>query len=192
MRHSVKTCLTLLSEIHSKSIPDIIAEVKDRLLPPIFAKPLRALPFNMQIGNIDAITFCLSLENGFLPFNDELLRLLHESLALADAEDSALIGKGSPYKSATSLVNLRVVCIKLLSTAMTSAEFSHAKQESTRSRIIAVFFKSLYSKSPEIVDIAFKGLQLILQQQQKLPKNLLQAGLRPILVNLSDHKRKHL
>jgi transformation/transcription domain-associated protein len=144
----------------------------------------------MQIGNIDAITFCLSLENDFLPFNEELVRLLLEALALADAEDQALIGKGSPYKSASSLVSLRVVCIRLLSTAMNHPEFSSTKQESTRSRIIAVFFKSLYSKSPEIVDIAFKGLQLILQQQQKLPKNLLQAGLRPILVNLSDHKRK--
>lgn len=151
-------CLESISKVQNRSVSEILLEVREKLLLPIFAKPLRALPFQMQIGNIDTITYCMSLQNEFLPFTDELLRLLLEALALADAEDQALIGKGSPYKSASSLVNLRVVCIGLLSAAMTNTAFSNANQEATRSRIIAVFFKSLYSKSPEIVDMAFKGM----------------------------------
>ena len=52
-----------------------------------------------------------------------------------------------------------------------------------------MYFKHVYSQSPEIVDIAHEGLRDVLQQQAKLPKEVLQAGLRPILVNLADAKR---
>lgn len=47
----------------------------------------------------------------------------------------------------------------------------------------------MYSSNPEIVDIAHEGLRDVLQQQSKLPKEVLQSGLRPILVNLADAKR---
>jgi transformation/transcription domain-associated protein len=52
-----------------------------------------------------------------------------------------------------------------------------------------VYFKHVYSSNPEIVDIAHEGLRDVLNQQSKLPKDVLQAGLRPILVNLADAKR---
>ncbi|BFZ59893.1 transcription-associated protein 1 [Saitoella coloradoensis] len=191
VRDAVKSSFKLLAELTGKELHELLAPVRDRLLSPIFTKPLRALPFAMQIGHIDAITFCLSLKPTFLEFNDELLRLLHEALALADAEDEALVtvSETSQYKNATSLVNLRVVCIKLLSKAMACSDFSSPQQAQTRGRIISVFFKSLYSKSNEVVDVANQGLRQVLAQNNKLPKDLLQGGLRPILMNLSDHKR---
>ncbi|KAJ8604234.1 hypothetical protein MRB53_041886 [Persea americana] len=146
---------------------------------------------NNQIGHIDAISFCMALEPAFLDFNEELLRLLHEALALADADDDAFVNvsKTSQYKSASSLVSLRIVCIKLLTIAVASPEFSTTSQAQSRSRIISVFFKSLYSKSADVVEVANIGLKQVLNQNHKLPKDLLQAGLRPILMNLSDHKR---
>ncbi|KAI8907173.1 hypothetical protein EDD86DRAFT_232632 [Gorgonomyces haynaldii] len=179
VRDAVQSMFVTLTEIKNTQIPDLLMPVRDRLVAPIFTKPLRALPFALQIGHIDAITYCLNLRPSLLQFNDELIRYLHEALALADAEDQALASKGSHFKSAVSVINLRVVCIKLLSAAMSAPEFSSSPREATtRARIIAVFFKSLYAKSPEVVD-----------QQHKLPKDLLQSGLRPILVNLSDHRR---
>lgn len=56
-------------------------------------------------------------------------------------------------------------------------------------RIISVYFKFMYSPSPEIVEVAHQGLKSVLTIQTKLPKDILQTGLRPILVNLADARR---
>ena len=56
-------------------------------------------------------------------------------------------------------------------------------------RITGVYFKSLYSSSPEVKDVAHDGLRTVLEHQNRLPKDLLQTGLRPILMNLADPKR---
>ncbi|KAI7852465.1 hypothetical protein BDC45DRAFT_550494 [Circinella umbellata] len=188
VRETIQSSFQLLADLTGNEVTELLAPVRERLVAPIFAKPLRALPFAMQIGHIDAITYCLTLRPPFLEFNEELIRLLHEALALADAEDQALVSRSSQYKNATSLMNLRIVCIKLLSAAMACSDFSSQRQTHTRARIIQVFFKSLYSKSPEVVEAAHRGLKQVLAQQHKLPKELLQQGLRPILTTLSNHK----
>jgi transformation/transcription domain-associated protein len=161
VRESIQSAFQLLADLTGNEVTEILTPVRDRLLAPIFAKPLRALPFAMQMGHVDAITYCLSLRPPLLSFSEELVRLIQEALALADAEDQALVSKSSQYKNAASLTNLRVVCIKLLSAAMANAEFNTPRQVTTRSRIISVFFKSLYSKSNEVVDCAYKGILLL-------------------------------
>ncbi|QSS58129.1 hypothetical protein I7I51_07552 [Histoplasma capsulatum] len=168
---------------------ELLAPVKDRLLQPIFNKPLRALPFPTEIGFIDAITFCLGLHHGIVTFNDQLNRLLMESLALVDVDDESLAPKPNEFKTAEQIVNLRVSCLRLLSMAMGFPEFASGPQNTGRARVIAVFFKSLYSRSPEIIEAANSGLRDVLTQTNKLPKDLLQNGLRPILMNLQDPKR---
>ncbi|GAN05230.1 conserved hypothetical protein [Mucor ambiguus] len=188
VRETIQSSFQLLADLTGNEVTELLAPVRERLVAPIFAKPLRALPFAMQIGHIDAITYCLTLRPPFLEFNDELTRLLHEALALADAEDQALQSRNSQYKNTTSLMNLRIVCIKLLSAALACSDFSSQRQTHTRARIIQVFFKSLYSKSLEVVEAAHRGLKQVLAQQHKLPKELLQQGLRPILTTLSNHK----
>ncbi|KAJ2389322.1 transcription-associated protein 1, partial [Coemansia sp. RSA 2603] len=190
VREVAKACLTILVNVTCCTVTALILPFRDRLLGPIFSKPLRALPHNMQIGNIDAITYCLSLDPPFLEINEELVRLLSEALALADAEDQALVNHPAQVRSNTvSLTHLRHVCIRMLTAAMVRPEFSESKNSPTRARIISVFFKSLYHKSAEVVDAANDGLKHVLSQQQKLPRELLQTGLRPILLNLSDYKR---
>ncbi|KAJ3344480.1 hypothetical protein HDU83_005150 [Entophlyctis luteolus] len=189
VRETIQEVFKQLATLTGTQISDMLTPVRERLLQPIFSKPLRALPFALQIGHIDAITYCLNLRPSLLQFEDQLIRLLSEALALADAEDQALVSKPSHYKNSASLTNLRVVCVKLLSAAMACSDFSGTRQVNTRARIIAVFFKQLYSKSSEVVDVAYQGLALVLSQQQKLPKELLQAGLKPILVNLQEYKR---
>ncbi|KAI8988247.1 hypothetical protein BDF20DRAFT_910766 [Mycotypha africana] len=189
VRETIQSSFQLLADLTGNEVTELLAPVRERLVAPIFAKPLRALPFAMQIGHIDAITYCLTLRPPFLEFNDELTRLLHEALALADAEDQALVSRSSQYKNTTSLMNLRIVCIKLLSAALACSDFSSQRQIHTRARIIQVFFKSLYSKSVEVVEAAHRGLkQVLAQQNTKMPKELLQQGLRPILTTLSNHK----
>lgn len=188
VRETAKEALSVLSKVTSVPISTMIKPSKGILLAPIFGKPLRALPFHMQIGNIDAITFCLGLEDTFLEFNDELNRLLSEALALVDADDESLTNMNSvaDYNTTEQLINLRVVCINLLSLALTKQEFSNPQ---VRTRILSVFFKTLSSKSTRIIDATHAGLKRVLSQNSKLPKELLQSGLRPMLMNLSDYKK---
>ncbi|KAG9303929.1 hypothetical protein G9A89_005839 [Geosiphon pyriformis] len=188
VRESVQASFKLLAELLGCEVTDILTPTKDALLTPIFGKPLRVLPPLMQIGYIDAITYALSLRPPILEYSDDLNRLLNESLVLVDSEDQALVGRATNYKNSATVTNLRVVCIKFLTAAMASPDFHSPRHVPTRARIIGVFFKSLYSRVPEIVEVSNKGLASVLQQQ-KLQKDLLQAGLRPILVNLSDHKK---
>lgn len=191
VREVSQEALKVLSEATGVPVATIMGPCKHLLLTPIFGKPLRALPFPMQIGNIDAITFCLNLDNSFLTFNDELNRLLLEALALVDAEDESLANVHRLYEHRTSkqLVELRVVCIKLLSLALTKPGFSLGSLSEARIRILGVFFKALCNKSTEIINAAHLGLKASLDESAKLPKELLQNGLRPMLMNLSDHKK---
>ncbi|EEB09408.1 transcription-associated protein [Schizosaccharomyces japonicus yFS275] len=191
VRSTVQNVLETASRTNNISVKDLLSPVKDRILAPIFGKPLRALPFALQIGHIEAITYCLSLKPAFLDYSDEFVRLLREAIALADAEDEAFLSiiKSSQVKSSNALNELRVTCLKLLLTALRTLRFEQPHQLQTRNKITSIFFKSLYNPAEDIFVIANSGLKEILSQNQKLPKEILQSGLRPILVNLSDHQR---
>lgn len=157
VRETVQSLFSVLADLKNKTLTELLLPVKDRLLAPIFTKPLRALPYNFQIGHVDAVTYCLYLP-GFLNNTEELFRLIQEALAFTDAEDSSSgVSKFSQSKSASSVISLRVVCIKMLTAVMRSAEFLGSREATTRARIIAVFFKSVYCKSPEVIEIALIG-----------------------------------
>ena len=204
VRKTAQQATQSLAELNGVSLTEFIQPVKVRLLKPIFTKPLRALAFPMQIGHMDAITFCMTLQPPLLelegdkdrpegaPLEDmeiSLGRLLTEALGIADADDAALTGgKPSHHASSTQLTQLRIVCVKLLSAAMASADFLATKHTAMRNKILQVYFKLLYAKSPLVVNAAYECLKMPVQQG-KLPKDLLQSGLRPVLVNLGDHKR---
>lgn len=193
VRLAAQNAFSILAEAVGAEVHELIEPVKNMMLPLIFNKPLRALPFGAQIGYIDAVAYCLKLPN-IVEYNDMLTRLLMECMALADADDETLTTKPSEQRNAENIVNLRVGCIKLLTVAQTIPEFggsptTSSQSTQTRSRVIAVFFKSLYSKSPEVVEAANTGLKTILQATSKLPKDLLHAGLRPILMNLQDPRK---
>lgn len=189
VREAAQKSFAVLAEVIGAEVHELLVPVKERLLQPIFNKPLRALPFATQIGYIEAITYCLSLERNLVEFNEPLNRLLMESLALADAEDELLASKPGEFRTTQLIVSLRVSCIKLLSLAMGFSEYASPQQSQSRSRTISVFFKTLYSQSPEVIEAANSGLKAALLQRNKLPKDLLQSGLRPILMNLQDPKR---
>ncbi|ODQ81952.1 hypothetical protein BABINDRAFT_160169 [Babjeviella inositovora NRRL Y-12698] len=191
VRETAQEALRILATTTNIPLAKLIEPSKNVLLTPIFGKPLRALPFPMQIGNLDAITFCLGLENTFLQFNEELNRLLIEALTLVDAEDESLTSANRvfEYRTSEQLVKLRVACIRLLSLALNNAEFVASRGGQTRIKILAVFFKTLCAKSSEVINASHMGLKLVLSQNAKVPKELLQSGLRPMLMNLLDHKK---
>ncbi|VDC00096.1 unnamed protein product [Peniophora sp. CBMAI 1063] len=143
----------------------------------------------MQIGMIDAMRYVAALDPPLPEVNDELSRLLHEVLALADAGDQTLMGRGNNARqSAREIMRLRIACIRLLSASLPLTDY-YSRQPTTRRKLTAVYFKSLYSTSPEVKEAAHDGLKVLLAHQSRLPKELLQTGLRPILMNLADPKR---
>ncbi|KAH8652325.1 hypothetical protein BX600DRAFT_386637 [Xylariales sp. PMI_506] len=189
VRETARRSLGIIAKAVNSEIWEILEPYKERLLNSIYPKPLRALPFSTQIGYIDAVAYYMSLKNDFVPFDDSLNRLLMESLALADATDESLAGKPAEFRTHESIVNLRVACIKILSKAMSFEDFASGQNNPTRTKIVSVFFKCLYSESKPTIDAAKDSLRAVLTQTNKLPKDLLQQGLRPVLANLQDPKR---
>jgi len=210
VRETAQLALRTLSTTLQMPIHDLVNAVKDPLIQPIFNKPLRALPFAAQIGYIDAVTFLLDMEHDVLLFNEELHRLLYETLALVDADDESLAQKPYEHRTQESIVRLRVSGLKLLTTAIRFPGFSgsgsqqqNSQQQSSqsgsqssqlagghhRARVISIFFKSLYSKNKDVAAAANAGLKIVLAATQKLPKDLLQNGLRPILMNVQDPRK---
>ena len=133
VRKAAQGCISLLAELTGKTIVDLLMPHRDRMLASIYTKPLRALPFPLQIGMIEGIRYCISLQPPLPELNEELLRLLHETLALADADDMALVGRNNPRQSAMEIIKLRVACIKLLTASMPMTDF-FSKQHQTRQR----------------------------------------------------------
>ena len=132
VRQAIQTCIEILVELTGKSAHELLMPHRDRILTAIYTKPLRALSFPIQIGMIDAVRYCISLNPPLPELNDELLRLLHETLALADADDLNL-GRGNLRQNGFEVVKLRVACIKLLTTSMPMTDF-FSKQHQTRQR----------------------------------------------------------
>jgi transformation/transcription domain-associated protein len=133
VRRAAEQSLDLLGELVEHPVTTLLIPGRDRMLQSIYTKPLRALPFAMQIGMIDAMRYVVSLNPPLPELNDEFLRLLHEVLALADAEDGALIGRGNARQSTQDVMRLRVTCIRLLTAAMPLTDF-FSKQTNTRQK----------------------------------------------------------
>lgn len=199
VRETAKRALEIVAKELGVEVYELLEPTKERSLTPIYNKPLRALPFLVQIGFIDAVTYFMSLKHDFVVFDDHLNRLLMESLALADAPDESLAGKPLEYKNSENIVNLRVACIKMLTTAMGFEDFlppedtQNSAQKlpvnATRTKIVSVFFKCLYLESKQTIEAANDALRVVLSQKTKLPKDLLQNGLRPVLASLQDPRR---
>lgn len=133
VRQASQTCIGLLVEFSQRPAAEILMPHRDRMHHTLFTKPLRALPFATQIGKIEATRYCVSLEPPLIEVGDELIRLLHETLGLADAEDLALLGRVSSRQSRIEVTKLRVVCIKLLTAAMPLTDY-FSRQHQTRQR----------------------------------------------------------
>ena len=189
VRNAARTALEIISEVVGAEVYEIVAPFKTTLLKQVYNKPLRALPFSIQIAYIDAVTYCMELKHDLVEMDDSCNRLLMEALALADANDDTLATKPGEYKTAEQIINLRVACIRILTLALNTPEFSQPQQAALRGRIISVFFKTLYATSKQVIEAANAGLKGVLSQTNKLPKDLLQNGLRPILMNLQDPKK---
>ncbi|KAG0146838.1 hypothetical protein CROQUDRAFT_656816 [Cronartium quercuum f. sp. fusiforme G11] len=187
VRQVAQAALQLISELKSRPLYELVLPARERLTP-IFGKPLRALAFPMQIGHLDALTYCIRLEPPLFEYNDQMSRMLQEAVGIADADDVALVGRTNHAKTAKALIDLRVVCLRFLAASLRLPDMKD--HPATKAKILSIYFQSLYAKTPQVVDAAHASLkELLLNGGSRLPKDLLQNGLRPVLNNLSDHKK---
>lgn len=109
-----------------------------------------------------ALNFCLALRPPLLKLTPELVNFLQEALQIAEADETVWVAKFMNPKVAMSLTKLRTACIELLCTAMAWADFKTQNHSELRSKIISMFFKSLTSRTPEIVAVAKEGLRQVI------------------------------
>ncbi|GLT44576.1 hypothetical protein SLA2020_184620 [Shorea laevis] len=187
VRKNVQSCLALLASRTGSEVSELLEPLYQPLLQPLIMRPLRTKTVDQQIGTVTALNFCLALRPPLLKLTQELLNFLQEALQIAEADENAWAVKFSNQKAVTSLNKLRTACIELLCTTMAWADFKSGNHNELRSKIISMFFKSLTCRTPEIVAVAKEGLRQVINQQ-RMPKDLLQTSLRPILVNLAHTK----
>ncbi|KAK9678784.1 hypothetical protein RND81_11G233100 [Saponaria officinalis] len=184
VRKTVQSCLSLLASRTGSEVSELLEPLYQPLLQPLIVRSLRLKTVDQQVGTVTALNFCLALRPPLLKLTQELVSFLQEALQIAEADETVWAVKFLNPKVATSLNKLRTACIELLCTAMAWTEFKTANHAELRSKIISMFFKSLTCRTPEIVAVAKEGLRQVIQQQ-RMPKELLQTSLRPILVNLA-------
>ncbi|GAB4848475.1 hypothetical protein Ancab_003180 [Ancistrocladus abbreviatus] len=191
VRKNVQSCLSLLASRTGSEVSELLEPLYQPLLQPLIVRPLRSKTIDQQVGTVTALNFCLALRPPLLKLTQELVSFLQEALHIAEADETIWVVKYMNPKVATSLNKLRTACIELLCTAMAWADFKTPNHNDLRAKIISMFFKSLTCRTPEIVAVAKEGLRQVIQQQ-RMPKELLQSSLRPILVNLADTKKLNM
>eukprot|EP00899_Mesostigma_viride_P026573 jgi/Mesvir1/70/Mv13673-RA.2 len=185
---TVQDCLALLGGRVGMEVSEILEPYHAPLLAPLLTRALRTKQVDAQVGTVTTLNYCLSLRPPLVRMSSHILQLLHDALAIGEADENAILSKFTAPKMVASVTRLRTACIELLCTAMAWNDFKATQQTGDiRSRIIGMFFKSLTCRTPEIVAVAKEGLRQVIQQH-KMPKELLQSSLRPILVNLAHHK----
>lgn len=108
-----------------------------------------------------ALNFCLALRPPLVKLTPELVSFLQEALQIAEADETVWVAKFMNPKVAMSLTKLRTACIELLCTAMAWADFKTQNHSELRTKIISMFFKSLTSRTSEIVAVAKEGLRQV-------------------------------
>lgn len=206
-RDAAKHALQTLSEALKCDVADIMSPTKDQILRPLQQRSIRQLSFPVQIGYIDAVTFCLQLEKPMLAtelfsaplralFLSDVVGISEESTyeKLTEAEDGIrqkLVENKLVHSHIVQhLTQLRRKAIEFLRCVALKCpeELQKPANDDLFRRMISSFFKSLQSRDAELVQTAKKGLKQAISQHQK-PKELLQQNLRPILGNLSDYKK---
>ena len=189
------------------------ADLLERLL----HRPLSVRPLEVQMDTAATVTYLLGLSPPLIKLNDpaaaKLPDILNDALAVANSNhDEPGIAMRIPHALNPSRsvlqTQLRTACIEMLVVAMASGRVASLVQPPAppvpagtdpasvpappttklRQEVIAMYFKSLSCRTPEIVNASKAGLEQVISQH-KLQKDLLQSSLRPILGPICSHHK---
>lgn len=191
VRKTVQSLIKMVGEILGKSVTSLLEQFKNSLSQSIGVQRFKQLPPALQTGFCEAVTFFLSLDPPLLQLSDQILLIIEKALTIFTRQ------KDEAHQIVTDSekriqISLKMACMRLLKEALNSAEMNtNQKNFKLRDKIVEVFFKLLSSVNTEIIDIAKSGLATFIAQQ-RLPKDLLQNSLRPVLTNLGTYQKLNL
>ncbi|XP_058465654.1 transcription-associated protein 1 isoform X1 [Malaya genurostris] len=184
VRETAMSSLRLIAELQSKTVTEVMNPHREVLVDMIPPKKhlLRHQPASAQIGLMDGNTFCTTLDPRLFTIDLNILThkvFYHEVLTLSDAEDTTL-NKLDCYKTVTNLIPLRKSALRALAAC-------HYIPNGCREKIFSILFKALEKNNVELQEAAFECMQNFLQGCT-VDKEAIHAGIRPLLMQLGDHR----
>lgn len=210
VRKATRKAIEYIASVFQLNITSLLQPHQELMNSRLFAAPLRQLPKDLQIGLMDAVCYGFELSPPLFTLTKDVLIFLQEVWFLTTGEDptsqcisngaglSNILGSissGQLYPCELShAVRLRVHAIKCIrSVFMTSADQLNEHAD-VRNKFVSLFFRSLTGQPDEVVCASESALADIIeinnQSKDKVyPKELLQACLRPVLLNLADYRK---
>jgi len=185
VRKTVQSLIKLVSELCNRSITHILEPFKERLISSIREERYIQLPVHLQTGFCEAVTFFLSLEPPLFTLTQQIGCIVNRALNVISIKNDKNAKEQETKKITFSL---KMACMKLVREALNCPDMRASEHSPIRNKIIEVFFGYLNSANKEIVGIAKSGLATFISQQ-RLPKDLLQTSLRPILSHLGNYQK---
>ena len=190
MRAAAQALLSFISRSMSRSLFDLLYPHREHLLQHVYSKGLHQVSIAVRIGHLSAATYLLTLQPHPLVSVKELGYLVKLVMEVVD-EEQQLAGNFNSRTGRQQLwTRLRVESLQLMSAALQHEEVRRDPKthKEWKESIIRVFFRSLLSRTSAINSAAKHGLRQVIERE-KIPKDLLQTCLRPILLNLADHRK---
>ena len=186
-RTAVEKALLGIAERTSTTMESILSQSKSHLTV-LLEKPLQTRHVLAQIQLVKFVDFCLIRSPSLIPLKDMSVQtspgaFFNAVLLVAESDDNTVLNVETQENE--SLSTLRQSCVKVLSTALSTPEFSKSDSSAdivaVRERISTVLFTSLTSRNGDIVAIAKRGL---VEVKPHMNKNTLKQSVSPILMNL--------
>jgi phosphatidylinositol kinase/protein kinase (PI-3 family) len=196
IRSNTARLLNYISELTGRHLSDLLFGHRSSLLQHIRSRQLQVLSIPARIGAISAASYLLNISQAVLNGREclYLIKQLSEEFAGDDLQSN--ISDKGPITSRiikTQLTNkLRAESLILLTQCLNHEEIKKDKNfKEYKDSTVKIFFKALLLKNEEIGLAARSGLSATVAatRGEKLPKELLQVCLRPILLNLADYRR---
>jgi transformation/transcription domain-associated protein len=180
VRKAAQAAVTQISELTGLSIPSLLTPFKEQLFGPILSQPIRKLSTKVQTGYLEALAFGLNTTPPLIGLTDELKKLVLDIIPIAEQEEQINRPKANHAN--------RLAVLELLASLHAHPDTHTPEHEDLRARAMGVFFKGLTSRNKPTVQVARKGI-INFTAQSAVPKDVLQASLRPILLNLADFRK---
>ena len=190
MRQAAQQLLAFISQQTNRSLFDLLYPHREHLLQHVYSKALHTLSIAVRIGHLSAASYLLTLSPQPLVSVERLSYLVKVVMDVVDEEQHLTGNFNSRTGRAQLWTKLRVESLHLMSAALAHEDVRRDPKahREWKEQVIKIFFRNLLSRNPDINSAAKAGLHAVLLKE-KIPKELLQLCLRPILLNLADHRK---
>ena len=205
LRKCAYRLIELIHKLTGITMLQLLHKYQKQLLSPLAQRVGSGSNPLVRLGYYSAANICIGLNNSQLLNSSQMAGLMKDILnELTSEEERQLqstqqssnnnILRATPLSKLQLNSMLRVESLTLMGTMLSSPQMKSTtawkspEHIELRENIVRMFFRSLLSRHPDVVIAARNGLQIVIEQE-RLPKELLQHCLRPILSNLDDYRK---